>query len=64
MPDEKPANDDGGKNRLGREEQAAQTDGVGTKERDGIVDGRLDPDAQSPDKESTKPFDPNENDPA
>ena len=40
---------------------------VGAFEKPGavhIVDGRLDPDAQSPDKESAKPFDSNENNPA
>ncbi|TNC12845.1 hypothetical protein FF100_14410 [Methylobacterium terricola] len=31
---------------------------------DRIIDGRLDPDAQSPADESGKPFDPNENEPA
>lgn len=37
---------------------------VETKERNSLVDGRLDPDAQSPDDEHAKPFDPNENNPA
>ncbi len=36
---------------------------VDTK-RDSLVDGRLDPDAQSPGNERAKPFDPKENDPA
>jgi hypothetical protein len=31
---------------------------------DRLVDGRLDPDAQSPADERDKPFDPNENAPA
>lgn len=31
---------------------------------DRVIDGRLDPDAQSPGDESKKPFDPHENDPA
>ncbi|GJD53924.1 hypothetical protein OPKNFCMD_6703 [Methylobacterium crusticola] len=35
-----------------------------TKKRESVVDGRLDPDAQSPDNERAKPFDPKENDPA
>ncbi|WP_156311742.1 hypothetical protein [Methylobacterium platani] len=50
MPDEKPKNEDG-------QEPKPQTG-------DRIIDGRLDPDAQSPDNERDKPFDPKENDPA
>jgi hypothetical protein len=57
MPDEKPKNEDGQENRRGSHAQEPQTG-------DRIVDGRLDPDAQSPDNERAKPFDPKENDPA
>ena len=57
MPDEKPKNEDGPENGRGGQAQEPQTD-------DRIVDGRLDPDAQSPDDERAKPFDPKENDPA
>lgn len=45
-----------------RTHAAARAQELQTGER--IVDGRLDPDAQSPDSERTKPFDLDENDPA
>ncbi len=57
MPDEKPRNADDQENRRGGEAPQPQTG-------DRIVDGRLDPDAQSPADERAKPFDPKENDPA
>ncbi|MGX7709371.1 hypothetical protein [Methylobacterium sp. Gmos1] len=57
MPDEKPKNEDDQKNRRSSPAPEPQTG-------DRIIDGRLDPDAQSPDHESDKPFDPKENDSA
>ena len=57
MSNEKPKNEDGHENTHGAQAQEPRTD-------DRIVDGRLDPDAQSPDDERAKPFDPKENDPA
>ncbi|BCM83829.1 hypothetical protein [Methylobacterium indicum] len=36
---------------------------VETEERDSLVDGRLDPDAQQPGNERPKPFDLNKNKP-
>jgi hypothetical protein len=56
MPNEKPKNDN---SQEGRHGQAPES-----QTGDRIIDGRLDPDAQSPDNERTKPFDPKENDPA
>ncbi|MCF4130277.1 hypothetical protein [Methylobacterium sp. SyP6R] len=57
MPDEKPKNEDGPENRRGGQAQEPQTN-------DRIVDGRLDPDAQSPHDERAKPIDRKENEPA
>jgi hypothetical protein len=57
MPDAKSRNEDGQENTRGGQAQEPQCG-----ER--IVDGRLDPDAQSPDHKRTKPFDLEENDPA
>ncbi|MCF4129478.1 hypothetical protein [Methylobacterium sp. SyP6R] len=57
MPDEKPGAED---------DRETKRDAGQTQPRsdDRLVDGRLDPDAQSPDDERAKPFDPKENDPA
>ncbi|WP_167858531.1 hypothetical protein [Methylobacterium nonmethylotrophicum] len=57
MPDETPRNEDDPKNRRGADAPEPRTG-------DRLVDGRLDPDAQSPADEGAKPFDPKENDPA
>ena len=57
MPDEKPGTEDGRKTERSVGREPPRSD-------DRIVDGRLDPDAQSPDDERAKPFDPKENDPA
>ncbi|MFH6781061.1 MULTISPECIES: hypothetical protein [Methylobacterium] len=57
MPDETPKKTDGETTRPGGDAPEPRTG-------DRIIDGRLDPDAQSPADESGKPFDPNENAPA
>ncbi len=57
MPDQKPEAEDG--------REAKRSGGPMPPRRDDrLVDGRLDPDAQSPEDERAKPFDPKENDPA
>ncbi|WP_298960086.1 hypothetical protein [uncultured Methylobacterium sp.] len=60
MTDEKPRTQDD----AGSRPERSPASGNAPKERDSLVDGRLDPDAQSPADETAKPFDPNENDPA
>lgn len=57
MPDQKSKNEDG---------HATEPGGGAPEPKTGnrILDGRLDPDAQSPADERDKPFDPKENDPA
>ncbi|MGY2046715.1 hypothetical protein [Methylobacterium sp. JK268] len=57
MSDEKPRSEGGPQERRSGEPPRPRTD-------DRVVDGRLDPDAQSPTDEHDKPFDPKENDPA
>ncbi|BAQ47385.1 hypothetical protein Maq22A_c21885 [Methylobacterium aquaticum] len=56
MPDPKPMPAGGPIDRQNRDLDAT--------EGDSLVDGRLDPDAQSPADEDSKPFDPKENDPS
>jgi len=46
------------------QEKRRSGDAPEPKTGDRVVDGRLDPDAQSPADERAKPFDPKENDPA
>ncbi|MGX7705724.1 hypothetical protein [Methylobacterium sp. Gmos1] len=57
MPDDKAKHEDGHNNQR-------RGDAPEPKTGDRIIDGRLDPDAQSPSDERAKPFDPKENDPA